>query len=51
MCKYDVNNIKIKNVCVVHIISKLNALKELKFVMSLSRIQLGSLAPVSLLRL
>ena len=50
MCKYDVNDIKIKNVCVVHIISKLNSLKELTLDIYWSRIQLGSLASGSLLR-
>ena len=50
MCKYDVNDIITRNVCVVHIISKLNSLKELIFVISWSRIQLGSLASGALLR-
>ena len=51
MCKYDVNDIITQNVCVAHIISKLSILKELTFFISWSRIQLGSLASGSLLRL
>ena len=34
MCDYDVKDIMTQNVFVVHIISKLNSLKELTFVIS-----------------
>lgn len=32
MCKYDVNDIIPRTVCVVHIISKLNSLKNLHLI-------------------
>ena len=50
MCKYDVNDIITRTVCVVCIISKLNSLKELTLAIYRSRIQLGSLASGSPLR-